>query len=342
VTIQDARNYSPSWLSAFFRTLDHLPIPFWMLGLAYVIVLALIRHSIAWQQGVLPAGELSAFLIVNPAFYISLMTAWLYLDRRAIAALDEFYAGTRTSASQVARSQREFLSTPSWLAVGAVLLGLATGTHTFIDGPLRLQPEAAQVWPWFSGIGFAVNYMLLWLLLFRLLIQIRAMRKMLKSVKADLFNPYRVYALSDYGAAFALAITIATALPGIPVSQLFSTSTGFPALLIGALAILVVFFAPLLEINARMRAEKQRLLARIGDDLGAVQSAIHASVAKRKHAAVEKLHVSQTALREQRELVQKTPSWPWQTDTLRNVFSPLAIAVVAYLIQRYLGGLLGL
>jgi len=42
------------------------------------------------------------------------------------------------------------------------------------------------------------------------------------------------------------------------------------------------------------------------------------------------------------EIVQKIRTWPWQTETLRNLLTPLLIPIFVYLVQRVLGGVLGL
>ncbi len=104
---------------------------------------------------------------------------------------------------------------------------------------------------------------------------------------------------------------------------------------------LLIFFAPLLGISARMRATKESLLARTGNNLRNLSERLNKSVERGKFAEVDKLRGSLSALREERELIQKTPTWPWQPETLRNVLTPLLIPVIVYLVQRYVGSMFG-
>jgi len=48
------------------------------------------------------------------------------------------------------------------------------------------------------------------------------------------------------------------------------------------------------------------------------------------------------ALKDELEIIQRRPTWPWQPDTLRNLLTPLLIPVVVYLIQRFFGAMFGL
>jgi len=64
-------------------------------------------------------------------------------------------------------------------------------------------------------------------------------------------------------------------------------------------------------------------------------------VRSRKFAQVDKLRNSIPALKDQLEIVRRSSTWPWQPETLRNLLTPMLIPVVVYILQRYLGALLG-
>jgi hypothetical protein len=40
--------------------------------------------------------------------------------------------------------------------------------------------------------------------------------------------------------------------------------------------------------------------------------------------------------------VQKTSTWPWQPETIRNLLTPLLIPLVVFLMQRFLSSWFGL
>lgn len=47
------------------------------------------------------------------------------------------------------------------------------------------------------------------------------------------------------------------------------------------------------------------------------------------------------SLLQQREVLAKLPTWPWSTGTIRGFGSALFLPILLFLVQRYLGQLLG-
>jgi len=334
-------SYSPRWLSGIFRFLDALPVPFWLLALIYLIAMAALRHWIAWERGLVPQGQVNAWLAINPLFSLSLIIAWLYLDRRAVQALQRFFADTGKKKSEIDQAVREFLSLSPGLASLLFIIGGIVGYFGFLTDA-KVEPQAAQVLPAVFIFGYSLALGFIALLVYRLLRQIKLMRQLLANVDADIFTPQRVYALSSYGAAFALTVFIAEAIPGLPVSNFFVAPETIIGLFALGILLLIIFFVPLVDINKRMRSHKDHLLAEIGSDLSEIQQRTHLALQKKKYADVDKMRGSLSTLREQRELVQKTSTWPWQPDTLRNLLTPLLIPIIVFLVQRYLGSFLGL
>lgn len=334
--------YSPRWLSRSFELLNSLPIPFWVLALAYVVVLAIVRHWIAWERGLLAQGQVNSFLIINPVFSLAVIVAWQYTDRRAERALRQFFDGRPNAHRLTLQTTKDFLSLAPVPAFLLFFLGGAFGYFGFLDGPAKLDPQAAQVWPAISILGYGLTVGLSLLLVYRLLHQIKMMRRLLSTVDADIFNPQPVYALSNYGAAFAIAFVIAYTVPSLPLWQFVTTFSGLFFGALTSISLLIIFFVPLAEINSRMRSNKEQLLAEIGNDLRDVQGRIHTAVTKRQFSEVDKMRGTLTALRETRDLIQKTPTWPWRPETLRNLLTPFIIPVIVFLITRLLGGVLGL
>ncbi len=334
-------NYSPRWLSWFFQRLNGLPVPFWAISVLIVIGLAAARHWIAWQNGWLPQGQINSFLVANPMFSLGTMIAWQYMDHRAGLALRKFFTGSRKQRKEIDRITNEFLSLPAIPASGLFILGGIIGYGGFLDA-VTVDPQATQVWPLITIVGFGLTLAFSALLTYRILRQIKMMRSLLANTEADIFNPQPVYALSSYGAAIALAILLAYTIPSLPLANFFVTPGAIINLYVIAIMLLVVFFIPLSQINTRMRSNKESLLAEIGNDLQQVQVGIHKAVSKKQFAEVDKMRGTLSALREERELIQKMPTWPWQPETLRNLLTPFLIPVIVFLITRYLGAALGL
>ncbi len=103
-----------------------------------------------------------------------------------------------------------------------------------------------------------------------------------------------------------------------------------------------LFFIPLVGINTTMRRAKESLLSELGKDLKEVQQRVHRSVARKRLANSSDFRNMVSTLKDEMEIVQRIRTWPWQTKTLRNLLTPLLIPVFVYLVQRFLGGALGL
>lgn len=221
------------------------------------------------------------------------------------------------------------------------IIGGFIGYGAFLEGA-QVDAQATQVLPAITIFGYALSLGFSALFIYRLFHQIKMMRQILQGVEANVFNPRKVYALSSYGAAFAAALFIAQVFPSLPLTNFLASPGALISLYGTGVMLLIAFFVPLAEINKRLRANKDRLLAEIGTDLSEIQERTHLALKKGKFAEVDKMRGSLSTLREQRELVQKISTWPWQPDTLRNLLTPLLIPLVVFIMQRLLTNWFGL
>lgn len=150
-----------------------------------------------------------------------------------------------------------------------------------------------------------------------------------------------IYALSRYGYTLALLFILTTVL--IDVIFRFLGGADLPVgIIIYTLVIsLIVFIAPLLGINRRIRREKERELQRLGIQLDAIYSETEAMVRGRKLAKVTPLRTAASALKEQMESIQKVATVPWNPGSLRNLFLPVLLPLFLAILQRYVLSFLG-
>ena len=98
----------------------------------------------------------------------------------------------------------------------------------------------------------------------------------------------------------------------------------------------MLFLFPLLGINGRLRQAKEDLLIQAGDNIRMVNEQINSAAQKRDFSKLEKVRGSLSVLRESKELVEKIPTWPWQSNALGNFLFPLLIPFFAFLIQLFI------
>jgi len=168
---------------------------------------------------------------------------------------------------------------------------------------------------------------------------------MTRADRIDPFRPAPLYAFSRLTAQVGLVLVGFNAL-GIVLNPGMFASAAAMTIFLPWLAgftffAIAVFVVPLQGMHRRLDAEKDRVTGaadgRMRDLLGELNEAIDARATDR----VEALDRTISALRHEREILAKLPTWPWSTGTVRGFGSALLLPIGLFLIQRYLGVLLG-
>lgn len=335
--------YRPFWVYHFFAFIDRLPIPGWLLCLLIILVVGVATHLVAWRQGNLIYGQINSYLATLGLFIVYIPFFWAFLAERSHRTLLDFLQGSGKSQAQVQAISKDFNSLPNWEVILLLALGILSGYFVYYTVSVPLMPISAQVLPSLSLLAWLTNMGFAFPLLARSLRQIALIKRLFNDLEMDIFNPQPIYAMSRYTSM--ISIILLFLLYGIsPISfpALVFTPVGIPLQLLAVAPALSLFFIPLAEVNRTMRRAKERLLSELGKDLKEVQQRAHRSVASKKLANVSDLRNAVSMLKDEMDIVQKIRTLPWQTETLRNLLTPLLIPVFVYLVQRLLGGLLRL
>ena len=330
---------TPRWLYQFFALLYRLPIRGWALAALVFLLGTLAMHLDAWRQGMLPFGQLNTYLTTVTLYIVIYPGLWLILDQRARIALREFMQGK--PAAKVKAAYRDFVSLPTLPASIVFIAGSLLGLNFFLTLQESL-PLVGRVLPAWDIVSWVPITGLMFMLLYRTIRQAILMPRLFDQIDVSLFDPSPVYALSRYASQASvglLIINFALVYASIPTVMFEPAALIYYFLTLGGS--LVYFFGPLNSIHARMRKEKGRLMAEIGRDLEDVYQQVHTSVRTGKFRHVDEIRNSIPALKDQLEIVRRSPTWPWQPETLRNLITPMLIPVIVYLVQRYLGSVLG-
>lgn len=333
--------YTPRWLYHFFAAIERLPVPSWALALFIVLAIGLAAHREAWRLGFVPFGQFDLFVFAFGFFFVTGFVQWHYLTLRARPAIEGFFKGGDKSRAQIEAILTDFVSLPPTWGTLVFLLGSLVGNFGF-SFSARLLPIIAEVLPSVGRITAIVSGGLIFILVYRIVRQSRLTRRFYSEVEVNLFNPAPLFALSSYAVASILALLLGTYLlqaAAFPSFLLASSGVIYSIVLNSIL--LLFFLGQLLEVNQRMRLAKQRLLAQIGLDLEKVNRDVHRAIGKRAYSAVGRMQASIVTLKNEHEMFQKIPTWPWQPETLRNLLTPMLLPVIVYLVQRFFGSLLG-
>lgn len=339
---------SPRPLYRFFGWLRATPLGGWLVGFGLFLALGLFPQAVFWLIGIQPVGQFSLFNAV-PAIFIALnLIIWLWMDRLASAAFNDFGHLEGLPAARTQALLTDFISVGPALSrltlIAAVLGGFA---FSILTAPSNgFTPGLNLEFLLFLALTLLTNAF--WLLaVVRMARQVFRMNRLFAEVKdINLFNLWPIYALSRYGSNLGM-IFIGTAsvvaslflLGTEPTSFLrpFATFVVFNSVT----AALIIFLTPLVGINRRLRREKEDILHRLGDELKILFAETEAAVRERATPRISDLRAASAAVREQMEAIQKIPTWPWNPGTLRNLFLPIMLPLLIAILQRYVLTALG-
>ena len=335
--------YRPLWLYRFFVFVRRLPVPAWLLVTLIIVGVGAANHWIAWQRGYLPFGQLNGYL-ATVGLYIVLMPAiWAFSVERANRTLLEFFEGSAKSRAQVQAAISDFNSLPDWAMAVLLVFGAFQGYFIFTNMTISMIPISAQVLPALGLLSWLSTNAFIYAVMVRSLRQLVLIKRLFSKYEVDIFNRRPIYALSRYASLVSIiALLIVYGFQSIAFPSFLLTPFGLLIQFLTLMVALAMFLIPLVDINRAMRSAKEQLLTEMGKDLKEVQKRVHLSVARKNLKNISDLKTAVNVLREEMDLVQRISAWPWQAETLRNLFVPLLIPIFVYLVQRFLSGMLGL
>jgi hypothetical protein len=89
-------------------------------------------------------------------------------------------------------------------------------------------------------------------------------------------------------------------------------------------------------MHRRIAAETDRLEAETGERIRATIADLHRHVDQHKLDNADALNKTLSSLALERQLLERMPTWPWQTDTFRGFLTALVLPIVLWLITRVL------
>jgi hypothetical protein len=336
----------PSWLDLLLARIAALPGPVWPYYLGAAAVASLAVHMLHWFTGALDVGQFTVPLTTLASW--SIISLWVFHWVGAVAerSVDAFRPATDLSSAEArVLKSRLTMTSPllAWLCLpGAALwmVGIYLADPTFFG--LLTGQRATD----------AVILLLGWLnTVMMLLGTVRAVnvlavvgRSHQLIVRPDLFNPRPLFAFS------ALTVRVAIAIAGMTYIFFlaFPTVTDNPAAyvyIIGIVLPLAVagFILPLVGIHDRMAVEKDRLQGEINRRVQMTLGLIHEAMdGEQNLTGIAARKELLAALLMEKEHVAKTPTWPWNPNTLRSLVVAILLPLIIFVAQNLLERLFAL
>jgi hypothetical protein len=152
----------------------------------------------------------------------------------------------------------------------------------------------------------------------------------------DLFQPQPLYAFSALSASAGVGLLLFNYYSAITDPTTFTNPIWYAVFGISAVLAIAFFVLPLYGMHRRIVAEKDRLEAEAGERLRATIADLHRQVDQQKLNDADALNKTLSSLALERQLLERMPTWPWQTDTFRGFLTALVLPIVLWLITRVL------
>jgi hypothetical protein len=342
--------FVPSWFDRFTLFMDRLPGPY---GLAYLLfgavlaAIGLIVQGFDPAQGTLGFEPLELLILFQIVFVLTLIT---YLNKNGARAMEAFRPAFKGNEEQAALIKLHLTSMPArslnYLTIIFFLV------FTFL-GYLMVRymgsaPDASQLsvsvysfTPTPFGYYAVGMWILVWLintiLIFNTVQQLRTINyAYTHHAEINLFRQSELYAFSRVLATRSIGFVLTS-----PIWLL--VDTGIITLIINivfAILALIIFVVPLVGVHRLLEAQKEVLSKQSAQSKGLMihQLFAHLENGEINEAASLKDGLSSVVLAH--EQITKASTWPWQTNTLRQIAGAITLPIVIWLIQFFLSRVL--
>lgn len=343
-----ARPYRPSWFDWAFDLLERAPGPTWLAYFVLVIPSVLLNQSALWLSALIPLGQVDGTQLFWGVMTVLILASMHYLRHVAERAFDAFSPALGEDAVELSHERYRMAIMPARPV-------LALTAFAFVITPIYYvtDPVVSQV-VGLTPIGLvprAISECLTSAIVLCILLQaFRQMRGVARlharATRIDLFRPAPVYAFSRLTATAGVILILFNTL-GLAANPSVMTATTatlilyvpwLVAFLVGAV---VIFLVPLLGMHDRLVAEKGRLAGEAEERLQAILGALNEDIDGLELSRADGLGKLLDSQLRQREILGKLSTWPWSGATIRGFGSALALPMVLFLVQRWLGLLLG-
>ena len=323
---------------SLLRAIDRFPLGPWAFYPALAVAVLLLFHVEVWTTGAVAVGVFDPTQIVH-GFYVVYPLALLdYLHRAARRSWRDFRPAIDVADDEAARLGAELVHVPS----RALYVAAATATAIV----LASSGDSSSGLPGLSGLGLVLGVVSVWaavgivlLLIYDIARMLLFVRRILdRVVRVNLFRPQPLYAFSR------LTLRAGVGVAGIATFQLltYPAELNLKAPTVAWLVMLFVaataaFVLPLRGIHDMIVLEKRSLEGAAGDRLEATIARLHAAVDGNETGVDDSLNKRLASLVQERELLARLPTWPWQVGTARTFASAILLPIVIWLLTRFLG-----
>jgi hypothetical protein len=336
--------YRASWVDRLIDRIAALPGPAWVPYLIVSVVGGLAVHVAAWIEGfvglhgLVEPGEFDLLLGSLAIYVIASVGGIHFLDHRASLAWTTFRPVAAVTDEDADRIVFELTTLPARAALGWTIVGLAVAVLTLAGGygetiEFATAPLTFVVTTALGTFAYVTGA----LLVYHTIRQLRLIGRLPRFVeRIDLLDAGPLHAFSGVtaltGAFFVAAAYFSVLTDPTTLTNPAVAAVNGIALVLG----IGCFVLPLYGMQRRIAAEKARRLSAVSQRLDRALR----DLARRNEAGdltdADAVNRNIASVLAERDLIARTPTWPWSSDTLRGFSTALILPIALWLIFRVL------
>jgi hypothetical protein len=337
--------FPPSWIDRLIAWIDRIPGSAWIFYLLSVLVFGVLINAVFWIDGSLPIGSIDPDNTGFALFVIYWVGLYQYLTGVGARSLRGFRPLLDVDGSEITKINYELATLPRWIGLLSIPLGYGLAVAMTLGDPAPygdIIPRTAL--PYVGDIaisGFMLSTFIC--LVTRSVRQLRLVRRLhARATNINLLKLEPAHAFSALTSRTGIGIifVLIFSLPLNPTP--LDTSLDIFLSVMTLLLAIAVFVLPIIGIRNHLEAEKRRILNETSDLLQTTSDRLHDLIRSNNYQDIDVTKEAMEALIRERELIEKTSTWPWDLSTLRGFASALLLPIILWLATRLLDKFLSL
>ncbi len=333
---------TPHPIHRFFAWLDRIALPAWIFYLLLLFIPGLALQINFWMANPNLERSFDPFFIFFFAWLVEGLALVHFITKASKKLLDDYRPQLSYDEVQFDQLRQQFTTISSgmgsvFFVVGA-LIGYFTA-QTFISG----FPGLDRGLPLLLSITYAISFGFALMGSELMIRQLRLIQKLFHdTVRIQISNLVPIYSFSRYTAIIAIWLFFITYVNGaLIMPEVFENPASAASIYLFMALSASVFYLPLRGINQHLIRQKEDLMEDVNSRIEKTFLSIHAAQDENEYKNILALRSMLSALKDERELIDSVPTWPWRPGTITGLISALLLPTILSLIsgvfERFLG-----
>lgn len=334
--------FQTSWIDRLVQWIDRLPGPSWVFYVVGVLALTLLINAILWIDRSVPLGSFGSIEGVFPPFVFYFLALYHYLTRIGSRSLRDFHPLLNEDETALAQIDYKLTTLPPWAGWLSIVSAVVTLPPFFSSGQAFGDSDPNTALPYIVAAVAAVFFgATIFALIIRSIRQLRMVHRLhSQATNINLLNLEPAHAFSRLTARTGIGLILLLVLGYLYNPSSFHGGYLVAAYLLMAAPAVVVFVVPVIGIRDRLVEEKKRVLNETIDLLQMTSDNQEDKIRNRDYEGLAGMETAVKALIRKREMLEGTPTWPWNPGTIRGFAStlllPIFLRLVFWLLERFL------